>query len=514
MTGTNLRQTLDPVADQLPPHDELAERNVLGAMLLEPNACAEAFTLPSDVFYLLSHQVVHRALMRLHRRGIAVDVITLNAELKATGEVDDAGGLAYYSQLPNDTTGTYNLPYWIGLVRKAFAQRQAVQVVHELQDQIQRNPDRAGLIIATGADALTQIYRDHCDSETTGGTPRNLTLRSPDEILGMEFNDSDIILGDRLLAQAQSLVIAGQGGLGKSRLILFLVACIVSGRNFFSIKTNGRHLRFLFLQTENSNRRLQGDLTALRAWLGDDWPAFADQVIIHTVENDSDGFVSLDSPENQLAIERAIQTARPDVIVFDPLNDFSIGDPNKDSDMKATVKDISRLARKGNPNRAIIVLHHALTGKGGAAKATGFDRSSFTRNSKTLYAWTRGQINLAPVDAENNERLIVACGKCSNGREFQAFGIRLNPETLIYELDPSIDVAEWQKEISGESDHGPLITHDRVAELCKSLSSKAELAKAIMEDCGCVRGSAYRYITRATGKTIKHNKQNDTYSRK
>lgn len=34
---------------------------------------------------------------------------------------------------------------------------------------------------------------------------RILTLRSPDELLGMVFDNSDIILGDRLLAKGQPL---------------------------------------------------------------------------------------------------------------------------------------------------------------------------------------------------------------------------------------------------------------------------------------------------------------------
>ena len=45
-------------------------------------------------------------------------------------------------------------------------------------------------------------------------------------------------------------------------------------------------------------------------------------------------------------------------------------------------------------------------------------------------------------------------------------------------------------------------------------SGGAFVAKAITEDCGCYRTAAYRYIAKAVGRTIKHNKQNDTYTRK
>ncbi len=139
----------------------------------------------------------------------------------------------------------------------------------------------------------------------TGRQP--LTLRSPDQLLAMRFDDSDIILGDRLLAKGQPLVIAGQGGTGKSRLALQMVAAIVAGRKFLKFDTGARSTRWLILQSENSNRRLKEDLLRIQKWLGpDDWSRFNQQVSIHTIENDDDGLVFLDSEDNQRAIQDAV----------------------------------------------------------------------------------------------------------------------------------------------------------------------------------------------------------------
>ncbi len=291
----------------------------------------------------------------------------------------------------------------------------------------------------------------------TAPPPRTkLTLRKPDSILAMVFDDSDIILGDRLFAKGQSLVIAGQGGLGKSRLILQIAASVISGGKCLVFDSAGSHLRWLILQTQNSNRRLKDDFKRLKVWLSvEDWQRFNEQVTIHTLENDEDGFVSLDSLDNQIGIETAILDTEPDIVVIDPLDEFGIGDLNKDTDMKATLQLLSRICRKGNPQRGIVVLHHAITGRSGAAKATGYDRASFARNSKSLHAWTRGQINLVSFDEDNYDRLVVACGKCSNGREFQPFAIRLNPDTMIYECDPTANVKEWASGINGRDRNGP-----------------------------------------------------------
>ncbi len=344
-----------------------------------------------------------------------------------------------------------------------------------------------------------------------------LTLRTPDEILAMEFDDSDKILGDRLLAKGQPLVIAGAGGTGKSRFWLQGIAATVTSRKFLAFDTGGSSMRWLILQTENSNRRLQQDLGAIKKWLGEDWPRFAAQVTLHTLENEDDGFVNLDSVENQLAIQAAIESAKPDGIVVDPLNDFAAGDLNKDADIKLTLQTLSRLCRRGCPDRAMVVLHHSLTGKAGVQRASGFDRASFARNSKTLFAWTRGQINLAPIDPDSNDRLAVVCGKCSNGPEFQPFAIRLNAE-MIYECDPSVDVNAWADDLTGrrtEQDLSPARVKEIVSELCRGggAPKKPAIVKALREKTGCAVSGAYKAVDRAErAKAIHYTKATRTYA--
>ncbi len=325
-----------------------------------------------------------------------------------------------------------------------------------------------------------------------------LTLRTPNELLNMTFDDGDIILGDRLLAEGHSMTLCGAGGVGKSRLWIQFMAAQIAGRKFLCFDTFKPDMTWLWLQTENSNRRLQKDFQTFQKWLGDeDWRKFSNQVVIHTLETDEDGLLCLSDRSVISKIQSAIAIHSPSAICIDPLADVAVGDLNKDADMKTTLQILSRLCRTANPNRAIVVLHHALTGRGGAAKATGYDRSSFSRNSKVLFAWTRGQINLAPIDPENNNRLIVSCGKCSNGREFPTFAIKLNLDTMIYECDASVDVSQWEEDMTGKIPKSPM-TPDRVRQLTELAGSqKADLARVIMDDCGCSRATAYRHAAKA-----------------
>jgi hypothetical protein len=146
--------------------------------------------------------------------------------------------------------------------------------------------------------------------------------------------------------------------------------------------------------------------------------AFDEGTFIHTIETETDALLTLSLEANQRQIVRAIREIEPDGIVYDVFRDFDIGDLNSDRDMVETLSTLGRITRKGNPQRIPMVVHHSLTGKIGAAKATGIDRGSFGRNSKVLHGWARSQINLAPYNAENNEAIIVTSGKCNNAMEF------------------------------------------------------------------------------------------------
>jgi hypothetical protein len=104
--------------------------------------------------------------------------------------------------------------------------------------------------------------------------------------------------------------------------------------------------------------------------------------------------------------------------------------------------------------RTPLLIHHARTGKSGAAAATGFDRSSYARNSKALYGWARAQINLCPCNENDNDALVVASGKCNNAREFEPFAIGLDKESMTYSVTNEVNLDEWKERVSSNGSAG------------------------------------------------------------
>jgi hypothetical protein len=300
------------------------------------------------------------------------------------------------------------------------------------------------------------------------------------------------------------MTLVGPGGIGKSRLLLQLAAAMITGKQFLGIQMSPRKLRWLFIQNENSARRLQADFQRLKAWIGDDgWQDESDNIRIQTPENYEDTLLDLNHYKSKKRVEDYIRQNEPDVIVFDPLCAFTTGSLNSDSSMRQVCVDINQVARSGNNDRSVVVVHHALTGKEGAKKAVGLDRASYGKGSKALHSWTRCQINVAPSSSTDNRRLMISCGKNSNGQEFKTFGVRLNPETLIYELDEDFNVEQWELGLNGGTEKlNPSSVAKVVAE---GAVSKKELVAKVMEKFHCRKSVAYDAVKNANGDTIELN---------
>ena len=122
--------------------------------------------------------------------------------------------------------------------------------------------------------------------------------------------------------------------------------------------------------------------------------------------------------------------------------------------------------------------------------------------------WTRGQLNVSPAWEKDNTKLMVSCGKNSNGPDFTPFGIILNPTTMVYEVDPFFDLAALKAELAGDAIRASVRkpTPANVALLVKQMPlTRKALMELVVEQFGCRQSNAYRIISNAEGHTIKRN---------
>ena len=316
-----------------------------------------------------------------------------------------------------------------------------------------REASRVATELAEGAlelkDAMAKLEAiSKASSAASNGA--KLTVMTVSQILKYEANPNDVLLSNGYLEKGSPCVLCGPPGIGKSRLALQLAIKSVLGHGFLGWETSARGLKWAFLQNENGLRRLEADLRAMtKDMTTAELVALEKHLLIHALVTDTDGHLDLSDPDARRRVIEFVQDSKPDVVVGDPLTAFSIGDLNSDQDMLNTARDFGRIVRQGDPRRIPLLLHHARTGKEATAGVAGADRSSYARNSKALYGWTRSQFNMAPANKNNNDKLFFASGKCNNAPEFEKFIIELDPAAMFYgrtDEDPDAAMEEMQGE--------------------------------------------------------------------
>jgi len=334
-------------------------------------------------------------------------------------------------------------------------------------------------------------------------TKSKLTIRSVKELLGFAYTDADNYFGDRILAEGQPATILGPGGVGKSRLLLQMAISMITGREFLGVKTHAAWKSWLIIQTENSNRRLQVDLKGMIAGMkltDAEVEAVNECLLIHTIEHEGDGFLAMENKDEFQAVQNLITDFNPDFVVFDPLNTFTMGDLNSDADMRTLCTAITRATKRGNPKRVPIVVHHSLTGKAGAQRATGWDKASYGRNSKVLQAWTRSQVNIVPRDPEDMTKLLLTCGKNNNGAHFPDIAVAFDEDQRIYVTDESYDPREFQEAVGNvrkSKDSKPKYDPAEVVTLFEGEIVGLDLISLMKGHYNCGQSKAYYILNEA-----------------
>lgn len=115
--------------DKIPPHNLEAEQATLGAVLLDWDAVGSVIVhLRSESFYSLQHQTIFKAILSLYNKGQRGDILTLTEELRQTGQLDAAGGVAYVASLPDHVPTSSNVEYYAQLVKDDFNRRELIKI--------------------------------------------------------------------------------------------------------------------------------------------------------------------------------------------------------------------------------------------------------------------------------------------------------------------------------------------------------------------------------------------------
>ena len=105
--------------EKVPPQNLEAEAALLGSMLLEEDAIAQAIELVDEgSFYSAAHKQVFCAIINLYNNNKPVDLITLTDELKRTNALDSIGGVSFLTGLVNLVPTAANVGHYAKIVKE------------------------------------------------------------------------------------------------------------------------------------------------------------------------------------------------------------------------------------------------------------------------------------------------------------------------------------------------------------------------------------------------------------
>jgi len=211
------------------PHSPDAERTVLGAILVaNENLNVVLSIIAPDDFYKDAHKKILAAIMVLVEKGVTVELLSLNEELRRAGLLDEVGGAAYIGSLVDGVPRNLNVEYYARVIKEKAVLRQLIvasariiqagyeeklepdallgeaqaAIFDAAEQRIQRGFTPLSLITPT---ALEQIEKHRAHGNRVTGIPTG-------------FDDLDALtLG---LQRDEMIIVAARPSMGKTALCL------------------------------------------------------------------------------------------------------------------------------------------------------------------------------------------------------------------------------------------------------------------------------------------------------
>jgi len=217
------------IEPKLPPHDIEAEKSVLAAILIDPDAIVKVTEhLEPESFYQPKYQVIFEAMRDLYEKREPIDVVTLTAQLKKKKELSKAGGATELAELSNILSTAANVVNYAKIVKEKSVKRRLISLSSEMSELAFDESKNAKDILDLAEQKVLSVSQAHSAKDFI---PLKDTLvesfdridelqKNGGELRGVPTGFQDL---DRVLAGLQRsnlIILAARPGTGKTAFSL------------------------------------------------------------------------------------------------------------------------------------------------------------------------------------------------------------------------------------------------------------------------------------------------------
>ena len=143
---------------RVPPQDIMAEKSLLGAVMISGNAITDVLSIvrPND-FYDDKHQIIYEAMLNLYDQHKPIDLLTLTSELKTTKKLKDVGGAAYLTELSNFVPAASHAKAYAEIIEKASTRRRLIEAGTEIANKAYEDDANVGELVGAAEKKLFEV---------------------------------------------------------------------------------------------------------------------------------------------------------------------------------------------------------------------------------------------------------------------------------------------------------------------------------------------------------------------
>ncbi|WP_159716142.1 AAA family ATPase [Geminicoccus flavidas] len=427
-----------PAIQKLRIEIDTLERIALAAMVADPEGVRTYGLRPSN-FTNPSHAAVCKEVGEVEAEGSATGPASINAldrRLRAVPAYVAAGGLKWLAGLVDGFVG--DPVHWCDRLREARARLDAHDQLSSLAEKVADLTSEPGAVVSTVETLATQLRE-------AASASAGLELVDSTELDSKEPTNREFIV-EGTLPRRVVVMLAGDGGVGKSMLALQMGEAIRRGEPFLGRETTAGSV--LVFSCEDDADELHRRLHRIRSSLG---PAHnpPGRLLLAPRVGLTNALVTFDArglPEQTeafRALERATLNHRVSLVIVDTVAQVFAGSENDRSQVTAFVNALAGLAMRANacilllahPPKADGVEYSGSTAWPGTVRARLFLRRQVGDDGITRYFLKLGKANYAP---EFEDELV----RDTHGVMWSAERL---PPSLANKIDAYADLADAKR---------------------------------------------------------------------
>lgn len=343
----------EAVFKRIPPHNDEAERAVIGSMMMDQEAVQIASEqLQPEDFYNGQYGVIFSALVEMNRQGVGVDLITMQNKLREMEIPPELTSVEFIGDMVKSVPTSANIRHYTRIVQEKAVLRRLIKVTETVTGVCYLDKQPLDEILE---DTEKQVY-DVVQRRSWGEFEniRDVVLRTLDSIelaakqqghiTGLQTGFRDLDYKTAGLQKSDLILLAARPSMGKTAFVLNVAEYIAlhsqSTIAIFSLEMSKEQLVKRML---SMNSRVDSQKIRTGSLEDEDWGKLVDSVRrlgnSNLVIDDSSGITAseIHSKCRKLKMEKGL-----DLIIIDYLQLMSGGGKRRGDSRQQEISDISR----------------------------------------------------------------------------------------------------------------------------------------------------------------------------